>query len=439
MPSTGRVKFAELPNPSTPKSKPKRAKAKPGAPKTASAKLPAKAKAAPKVADPSGSNDITDDLGPTQTKWERVPARYGLSQLVARTVPATNDGAKFLSGARQRHGLAAFVRSATEETNSDDRLMELVELLEEGANPNITVKVPWQPFRTTPLFEACVNGDAPTAAALLEYGAKPSQSVGPQLFSPLYNAALNGHANVVRFLCDSDADVSARTASGMTALYAASQEGHAECVQALLGAKGMTQAIANQALPAELGGATAVYVAAMAGHAEAVHALLEFGVTVDVRTGAAGSTPLQIAVYMGGAQRQKQAVAGRDYLTVAAQLLRFGASIDLPDTAGRTAIDLAPVEWQASLREYALARGAGGGEEESAMSLIVSLNPDAAVLEAAPPLAEPEPDLDDSLVASTWASAEGRSIHHRTTSHAFISYDSWPPNATLFVSYAGRA
>ncbi|KAL9629037.1 MAG: hypothetical protein Q9164_007048, partial [Protoblastenia rupestris] len=53
-------------------------------------------------------------------------------------------------------------------------------------------------------------------------------------WTPLLNAAQNGHNRVVDVLLASKADVNARTSSGMTALHWASERGHLNVVQRIM-------------------------------------------------------------------------------------------------------------------------------------------------------------------------------------------------------------
>ena len=109
----------------------------------------------------SMSGDVLGGIGSTN-KWERVPSSfYGLSSVRARVdrmVSSFRGGGDdttakaFLKGGQARHGLAEFLRKSSE-MNTVERLKAVHDLLAAGANPNQTVKVPWQPFRTTALFE----------------------------------------------------------------------------------------------------------------------------------------------------------------------------------------------------------------------------------------------------------------------------------------------
>ena len=100
---------------------------------------------------------------------------------------------------------------------ADKQQGELSLLLKGGQNPNVMEKVEWQPFATTPLFEASVNGYKRIVRVLLEHGAKVDG------FTAVYNAALNGHFECTRLLVGGQRGLT--TDSGYTPLYVACQKG----------------------------------------------------------------------------------------------------------------------------------------------------------------------------------------------------------------------
>ena len=287
--------------------------------------------------------------------WERVPSSfYGLSSVRARkSKPGrkggsnAGDGADFLRGGEQRHGLAEWFKSQAG-ASAVSRLKSMKELLESTAiDPNKPVKVEWRPFRTTALFEASVNGEVQLAMLLLHHGARVDTQLGTEMTSPLYNAALNGHAKVVAVLCDAGADCGATTCDGLTPLYAACQHGHTSTIIELLRARSMNRTVAELPLPVRLGGATPLYVASQRGHHEAVERLLGYGAAPDAT--AEGSTPLMIALYMASSVPG----ASEAHLLCVEALLHAGASLDAIDANGRTALGWAPPGWHAALRRAA--------------------------------------------------------------------------------------
>lgn len=303
------------------------------------------------------SHDSLAGIGATN-RWERVPATYGISSVRARIVKSGADGAAFLTGGRRRHGLAEWLRKGGDQGDSGVivRLRELVALLDDGADPNVPIKVPWRFHRTTALFECAINGDLELCSKLLEHGAAPNETVGPG-FSALYNSALLGHSSIVCLLLDQGASVEVSTRDGLTPLYAASQEGHMECVEALLRAPGMSVRVAERQLPTHLGGASALYVAAQAGQPEVVASLLDYGLEVDAPTAGERSTALMIAMYIAAR------TPTQPHLRCIGQLLRRGASLDLIDANGRSALSWAPTDWHAALRAAGV-RGPSGDAED---------------------------------------------------------------------------
>lgn len=76
-----------------------------------------------------------------------------------------------------------------------------------------------------------------TARALLEKGADmEAVGQGTCMFTPLHEAAWNGKTDVVRWLLEHGAKVTATAGHGETALHLAAQGGHADVIRALLAA-----------------------------------------------------------------------------------------------------------------------------------------------------------------------------------------------------------
>mmetsp|Transcript_40549 Transcript_40549/g.79853 ORF Transcript_40549/g.79853 Transcript_40549/m.79853 type:complete len:584 (-) Transcript_40549:82-1833(-) len=115
--------------------------------------------------------------------------------------------------------------------------------------------------------------------------------------TPLFVAAHEGHAEVVSLLLEGGADVNqAMTNDGTTPLLIAADEGHAEVLSLLLGGG----ADVNQAKTSD--GTTPLLIAALEGHAEVLSFLLEGGADINQATMDDGTTPLFAAAFEGCAE-----------------------------------------------------------------------------------------------------------------------------------------
>jgi ankyrin repeat protein len=148
----------------------------------------------------SGYPEPLPNLGATN-QWERVPATYGLSSIRARAREGISSARAKLSGGgghggarspdrqlanyQRRHGVSELLRRT--DLTPVGRLTELLSLLAAGVDVNQTVKVGWQAFRTSLLFEACVNGELMLVRTLLEHGADATRPYGPSGLTCLYN------------------------------------------------------------------------------------------------------------------------------------------------------------------------------------------------------------------------------------------------------------
>ena len=203
---------------------------------------------------------------------------------------------------------------------SQQRQADLMKLLRSGADPNAVADVEWRTFATSPLLEATIAGHVRVARMLLNAGAAPDAAVGPRGSTPLYHAALNGHAACVQLLLEHGAKVNISTDDQFSPLYIACQEGRDECVRLLLDA--------DADADSESAGATALYVASQNGHAGAVTMLLAHA-AVDVnRPTSDGSSALMAACNWQRARVVELLLGGR-------------ASLDATDRRGRSALDFA--------------------------------------------------------------------------------------------------
>ena len=124
-----------------------------------------------------------------QFGFKRIESMPGFFSITQRVAPALLSGAHFLSGRTRREGFKDFVRTKYDgETSMMARLQEARALIDSGASPNVFVRVTWQQFRTTPLFEAAVNDEPQLVKLLLQADAEPDAKVGPG-FTALYDGA----------------------------------------------------------------------------------------------------------------------------------------------------------------------------------------------------------------------------------------------------------
>ncbi|MEM8933275.1 MAG: ankyrin repeat domain-containing protein, partial [Acidobacteriota bacterium] len=143
-----------------------------------------------------------------------------------------------------------------------------------------------------PLFRAAVAGDAAAVVDLLDADADPNLGVAGQ-GTPLIQAALRGHMDIVSILLDRGAEVQQAETSGprsipRTALAAAAMGGDEAIVEALLAAGAEVEA-------APRGDASALMVAAAHGHVSIVDRLLAAGADADRAIRGDGSALIRAA------------------------------------------------------------------------------------------------------------------------------------------------
>ena len=145
-------------------------------------------------------------------------------------------------------------------------------------------------YMATPLFEAARNGHMDIVCLLLDKGAKPNipDSYGT---SPLMAAIAKGHKEVVKLLIDSGADPNWVDEDKWSPLRVAAAKGHEEVVKLL---------IDNGADPniIDANGDTALHVAASMGHIGIIQLLLNIGADPNV-SDCNGETPLYAAFEAG--------------------------------------------------------------------------------------------------------------------------------------------
>ncbi len=195
------------------------------------------------------------------------------------------------------------------------------------------------------------------------------------------------------------ADVSARTETGTTPIYAAAGGGHLEIVRVLLKAGAATNGN-------EEGDFAPLNVAAMAGHLEIVKLLVFAGASLD-STNSNGSTAVldaaevgqkDIVSYLVGVGADVRivdnsglsvlcVVAGRDSPSLIYSLLQHGASIDGTDNIGFTALMFA----------------AGRGANENVRALLLA---GADINKQIPDISEHHANVSAIWLASYWGETE---------------------------------
>lgn len=199
---------------------------------------------------------------------------------------------------------------------SGGRLDDVKALVKAGANVNVRQGT----FKGTPLQYAATQGHAEVVKFLIESQATldAADTFGR---TPLMWAADKGHTDVVRLLVNHGADQKAKTNTGWTALRYALQSGNADVVNLLKGQVKIDD-LDND-------GFSDLHRAASGGQADRVRLLLDAGADVNVRQGTFKGTPLQYAASEGHAE-------------VVKLLLKTDAAVDATDSVGRT-----PLMWAA--------------------------------------------------------------------------------------------
>jgi ankyrin repeat protein len=184
------------------------------------------------------------------------------------------------------------------EAAGEKNLPEVCRLLSAGADVNAKGTA-----GETPLLEASVMGHSQVVLALLEHGAD-MEAKDNRGRTPLHWASMVGHSEVVKEFLDHGADIDATTPSGWTPLHWASFKGHSAVVNELISPHdGATASILGKRksrggadIEAKTNrGETPLYWASGGGHLPVVKALLSGGADI-LAADDEGELPIHFAV-----------------------------------------------------------------------------------------------------------------------------------------------
>lgn len=190
--------------------------------------------------------------------------------------------------------------------------------------------------------------------------------------TPLIFATANNKPEVAKFLLKKGADVNARASNGHTALHYAAAYGPVDLVKLLLQKGAPVNFDVKDNAQGDDPGCTPLLYAAANGHLEIVKILLKKGASVNAKasynTIHVSATPLIAATKiasdytkLGGGPlpgTRADTTKKHGYPEVVKTLLTKGASIDLKDNFGRTALYYAAINGQAEVVQLLLERGA---------------------------------------------------------------------------------
>lgn len=234
---------------------------------------------------------------------------------------------------------------------------EIARLLSEGANPNIATR----------------NGDAALPAAaeaghlavvrlLLAAGVNPTRPAYSSSPQPIHLAIRNGHTEIVWALVEAGVDPHAARTGNRNTMTDAIETGRTEIALGLI-ERGAD--LSYEYCPGEVGCVSYLVLAAKYGNAALVRKFIESGIPInppDAQIRAAqylsGTTPLMAAAQNGSSEAIKI-------------LLNAGATVDIRNGAGCSALDYALIAQEPAAAE--LLRAAGGTADETRCGMLASL------------------------------------------------------------------
>ena len=221
-------------------------------------------------------------------------------------------------------------------------------LIEEGTNVDSA-----QADGTTPLHWAVRSADAELVAALLAAGADPN-AANRYGMTPQHLAAVNGDAEILRALLEAGADPNAVLPEGETVLLTAARTGSPEAVEILL------EHGAGIDARERWYGETALIWAAAENHGDAVRVLIAHGADPDLRSApqAWPQRRLGQSLLPLGEWPALFYAARENALDAGIALLEGGASLDLADPDGATALVVAIINAHYDFAALLLQHGA---------------------------------------------------------------------------------
>ena len=168
----------------------------------------------------------------------------------------------------------------------DGNIEEVQRLVRSGVKPNCSLLSFDDIYEDTPLLNASVNGHTEVVKLLLKFGADPNIGNYNET-TPLHKAARGGHSELVKQLLDGGAMPDKQNIYGFTVLIGAAAHGHQNTVELLLEA-GADPNKSNRF------GETPLIEAAWSGYESLVKLLLKKGAD-PTRANVSGQTALSLA------------------------------------------------------------------------------------------------------------------------------------------------
>ena len=194
-------------------------------------------------------------------------------------------------------------------------LFKVRQLIKEGCDVNTT----GGEYGTTPLMEAAIRGHNQVVEELIRKGARVNVKDNAQR-TALYWVSWNGHCSVVKTLCAAGADTNVQDHWGLTPLMGAAERGSDEIVCELIRAGASVNVVTSSEWFGVAAGSTALHYAAAAKNCSVVKRLCAAGADTNVQD-VLGATPLMCA-----------AERGRD--EIVCELIRAGASVNVVTSSG---------------------------------------------------------------------------------------------------------